>query len=79
MGLFHLLGFAEQQLGKMVKIALPDFEIVLSLGDDPVDVGDLFLVEHFVNILADPKQAILVPTSHIQKAQFRGGLGGIPD
>ena len=45
--LSFLLGFAEQQLRKVVQIALPYFEIVLAAGNDMVHMRHLFVVEQF--------------------------------
>ena len=39
--------FAEQQLRKVVQIALPYFEIVLAAGNDMVHMRHLFVVEQF--------------------------------
>ena len=50
-----LFELSEQQLREVIQVALPDLEVVAAAGDDVVEVGDLLLVEHLVDVLADPE------------------------
>ena len=74
-----LLRLAEHQLSEVVQVALPHFEIVPAAGDDDVEVRHLLLVEHVVDALADPEQAVLVAAGDIQQPQLLLRLLGVLD
>ncbi len=47
--------------------------------DNPINVRYLLFVEHLMDALADPRQAVFVAAGDVQQFQFLDRIGGVLD